>query len=68
MEDLLGTTLILLVACSLAAVSAAALRVPTVLGYLAVGVVLGPSVSGVVAPGETLDFLSELGVALLRVR
>lgn len=65
MQDLLSTTLGLLAACSLAAVVTAALRVPTVLGYLAVGAALGPSVSGVIAPGDTLNFLSELGVALL---
>lgn len=65
MQDLLGATMILLAACSLAAVATAAFRVPALLGYLAVGALLGPSVSGVVAPGEALDFLSELGVALL---
>ena len=65
MQDLLGTTLILLAACSLAAVATAAFRVPALLGYLAVGALLGPTVSGVIAPGEALDFLSELGVALL---
>lgn len=65
MQDLLGATLILLAACSLAAVATAAFRVPALLGYLAVGALLGPSVSGVIAPGEALDFLSELGVALL---
>ena len=65
MQDLLGATLILLAACSLAAVATAAFRVPALLGYLAVGALLGPSVSGVVAPGEALESLSELGVALL---
>lgn len=65
MQDLLGATMILLAACSLAAVATAAFRVPALLGYLAVGALLGPSVSGVVAPREALDFLSELGVALL---
>ncbi|HGQ7437484.1 TPA: heat resistance system K+/H+ antiporter KefB-GI [Pseudomonas aeruginosa] len=65
MQDLLGATLILLAACSLAAVATAAFRVPALLGYLAVGALLGPSVTGVIAPGEALDFLSELGVALL---
>ena len=65
MQGLLGVTLSLLAACSLAAVVTAALRVPALLGYLAVGAVLGPSVTGVIAPGEALDFLSELGVALL---
>src|SRR2546428_374222 len=43
-SPLLGTTLILLAACSLAAMATAAFRVPALLGYLSVGVVLGPSV------------------------
>lgn len=62
MQDLLGTTLILLAACSLAVVATAAFRVPALLGYLAVGALLGPSVSGVIAPGEALTFISELGL------
>nr|WP_322939178.1 hypothetical protein [Pseudomonas sp. s4] len=41
---MLGATLILLAACSLAAVATAAFRVPALLGYLAVGALLGPSV------------------------
>lgn len=54
MQDLLGATLILLAACSLAAVVTAALRVPALLGYLAAGALLGPSVTGVIAPGERI--------------
>ena len=65
MQGLLSVTLILLAGCSVAAVVTAAFRVPTLLGYLTVGALLGPSVSGVIAPGDTLNFLSELGVALL---
>ncbi len=65
MPDLLGTILLLLAACSLAAVLAAALNVPTLLGYLAVGAALGPSLLAWIKPGAALDFLSELGVALL---
>lgn len=52
MQGLLGTTLILLAACSPAAMATAVLRVPALLGYLSVGVVLGPSVIGVIAPGR----------------
>ena len=59
MQGLLGVTLSLLAACSLAAVVTAAFRVPALLGYLAVGALLGPSVTGVITPGETLSFLSE---------
>jgi CPA2 family monovalent cation:H+ antiporter-2 len=65
MQDLLGTTFILLVACSLAAVVTAMLKAPALLGYLAVGAALGPSVAAWIVPGPALSFLSELGVALL---
>lgn len=41
------------------------LRQPTVLGRLLMGVVIGPSVLGLVEPTETLINLSELGVILL---
>ena len=65
MQDLLGTTLILLVACSLAAALTARLNIPTLLGYLLVGVLLGPPVTAWIMPGPALNFLSELGVALV---
>lgn len=65
MQDLLGTTLILLAACSLAAVVTAKLKAPALLSYLVVGAVLGPSVAAWIVPGAALSFLSELGVALL---
>lgn len=65
MQDLLGTTLILLAACSLAAVLTARLKVPTLLGCLVIGALLGPSIMGWVMPGQALSFLSELGAALL---
>jgi hypothetical protein len=61
MQDLLGTTLILLVACSLAAVVTAMLKLPALLGYLAVGAALGPSLAAWIVPGAALSFLSELG-------
>jgi CPA2 family monovalent cation:H+ antiporter-2 len=65
MQDLLVTVLLLLAACSLAALAAGALKVPTLLGYLAVGALLGPSASALIQPGPALSLLSELGVALL---
>jgi CPA2 family monovalent cation:H+ antiporter-2 len=64
-QDLLTLSLLLLVGCGLAAMGASYLRVPTVLGYLAVAVLLGPSVLGWVGPGPALSFLSEVGVVLL---
>ncbi|OZO76071.1 cation:proton antiporter, partial [Escherichia coli] len=63
-QDLLGTTLILLAACSLSVVATAAFRVPALLGYLAVGVA-GPLSHRRDRAGGDADFLSELGVALL---
>ncbi len=63
-QGLLGTTLILLAACSLAAMATAAFRVPALLGYLLSALYWALSHRRI-APGETLSFLSELGVALL---
>lgn len=65
MQDLLGSTAVLLAACSLAAVVTAMLKLPALLGYLAVGAALGPSSAAWIVPGPALNFLSELGVALL---
>ena len=64
MQGLLGATLILLAALRHGGDGDGGVQVPALLGYLAVGVVLGPSVIGVIAPGDA-DFLSRLGVALL---
>jgi Kef-type K+ transport system membrane component KefB/glycine cleavage system regulatory protein len=57
--------LLLLVAAKVAAELAERLKVPAVLAEILAGVVLGPSVLGVVAHGEVLVFLGELGVILL---
>lgn len=65
MQDLFSYSLVLLVAGALAAAATARLRLPTLLGYLAAGVILGPSVSGLLQPGESLSFLAEVGVVLL---
>lgn len=65
MQDLFSFSLVLLVAGAIAAAIASRLRLPTLLGYLAAGVALGPSVSGLLQPGESLTFLAEVGVVLL---
>lgn len=65
MHDLLTVTLLLLTVCSLAAMIASYLRTPTLLGYLAVGALLGPFLLGWVGSSQTLNFLSEVGVVLL---
>ena len=41
------------------------LRQPRVAGYLVVGMLLGPYVLGLSPPHETMEFLSEMGVAFL---
>lgn len=65
MQDLFSFSLVLLVAGAIAAAISARLRLPTLLGYLAAGVMLGPSVSALLLPGESLSFLAEVGVVLL---
>jgi CPA2 family monovalent cation:H+ antiporter-2 len=65
MQDLFSLALVLLAAGAVAAALSARLRLPTLLGYLAAGIVLGPSVSGLLKPGPALGFLAELGVVLL---
>ncbi|MEO1766615.1 cation:proton antiporter [Thiobacter aerophilum] len=65
MQDLFSFSLALLVAGAIAAAVASRLRLPTLLGYLAAGVALGPSVSGLLQPGASLTFLAEVGVVLL---
>ncbi|MGA7180347.1 MAG: cation:proton antiporter [Thiobacillaceae bacterium] len=55
---LLGTAALMAALC-------ARFKLPTLLGYLAGGAVLGPSLTGIVQPNPALDFLAELGVVLL---
>jgi CPA2 family monovalent cation:H+ antiporter-2 len=65
LQDLFALAIALLAAAALAAALTARLRLPTLLGYLGAGVVLGPSVFGFVRAGPALSFLAELGVVLL---
>ncbi|MFN7087529.1 MAG: cation:proton antiporter, partial [Burkholderiales bacterium] len=65
MQDLFSFVLVLLAAGAVSAAVSARLRLPTLLGYLAAGALLGPSAFGVLQPGPALTFLAELGVMLL---
>ncbi len=56
---------IILIASELGGYICRKLKQPTVLGRLLMGVLIGPSVLGLVEPTETLVNLSELGVILL---
>jgi len=66
-EDLglVGHLAILLLAALLGAVAARVLRLPPLLGYLAVGLVIGPHTPGFVSDVEQVQTLADLGVALL---
>jgi Kef-type K+ transport system membrane component KefB len=55
---------LLLVAAALGAILRI-LHQPLIVAFIAVGVVAGPSVLGLVQPGEEIDLLAHLGIALL---
>ena len=57
--------LALLLAARILAETAARLQVPPVLGELAAGVILGPSLLGWLAPDEVIKLLAEIGIILL---
>lgn len=65
MDSAFALALVLLGTAAVTTALAARLGLPTVLGYLAAGVVLGPSATGIVQPGAAMGFLAELGVVLL---
>lgn len=54
----------LLVAAALAALVSRPLRVPTIVAYIATGLVLGPA-TGLVTFAEALEVIAEVGIALL---
>ncbi len=57
--------LIIVVAAKLAAELAERIRIPTVVGEIAAGILIGPSALRLVHTGNVLDTLAELGVILL---
>lgn len=65
MQSLLALSVVLVAAAAVAAGLCARMRIPTLLGYLLAGVIIGPSVGRLVQPGEALTFLAEIGVVLL---
>ena len=65
MESAFLIALVLLGTAAATTALVARFGLPTVLGYLAAGVLLGPSASGIVQPSGAMDFLAELGVVLL---
>ncbi|MGE0356435.1 MAG: cation:proton antiporter [Burkholderiales bacterium] len=56
---------IILLGARLLSEGAARLGVPSVVGELAAGLILGPSLLGWISPTETLEILAEIGIILL---
>lgn len=65
MQSLFALLVVLVAAAAVAAGLCARMRIPTLLGYLLAGLMIGPSVGRLVQPGEALTFLAEIGVILL---
>jgi Kef-type K+ transport system membrane component KefB len=63
--DLLVDLLVILVAAKAVAEIAERVGVPAVVGEMVAGVLVGPSVLGLVEPGPVLSVLGELGIVLL---
>ena len=65
MRDVAFDLLILLVGIWLVAVTLRPLGLPTVMGELIVGVLLGPAVLGWITPNEAITLLAEIGIFFL---
>ena len=65
MHEIALDLLILLGAVWLVAVTLRPLGLPTIMGELIVGVVLGPAVFGWIQPGELIQLLAEIGIFFL---
>jgi Kef-type K+ transport system membrane component KefB len=64
-SEVLLSLFVIFVGAQLGAEVAQRLRLPGVVGEIAVGCVLGPSLLGWIHPAEALDVLAEIGVVLL---
>ncbi len=64
-SDILLSLFIVFVAAQIGAEIAQRLKLPGVVGEIAAGCVVGPSLLGWIAPSEPLDVLAEIGVVLL---
>ena len=64
-SDILLNLFIVFVAAQIGAEIAQRLKLPGVVGEIAAGCVVGPSVLGWIQPSEALDVLAEIGVVLL---
>jgi Kef-type K+ transport system membrane component KefB/Trk K+ transport system NAD-binding subunit len=65
MHEIAFDLLILLAGIWLVAVTLRPLGLPTVMGELIVGVLVGPAVLGLITPGEAIQLLAEIGIFFL---
>lgn len=65
MSDVFSEFALLLFAASVVGLIAIKLKQPLIVGFIAVGVLLGPSVSGLVTANDQVDLLAKLGISLL---
>ena len=65
MHDIALDLLILLAGIWFVAVTLRPLGLPTVMGELIVGVLVGPAVFGLIEPGEAIQLLAEIGIFFL---
>ena len=65
MHDIGLDLLILLAGIWLVAVTLRPLGLPTIMGELIVGVLLGPAVFGLIEPSEAITLLAEIGIFFL---
>ena len=65
MHDVALDLLILLAGIWLVAVTLRPLGLPTVMGELIVGVLVGPAVLGLIEPDEAIQLLAEIGIFFL---
>ena len=63
--DVSGDLVLLVVTAVVGGFVANAVRLPLVVGYIVGGLIVGPSVSGLITDTEQVSFVGELGVALL---
>ncbi len=64
MNDILQLTIVL-VASLIATLASRRLKIPAVVGQMLVGILIAPSVLGLVHGGHVLEVMSEIGVILL---
>jgi Kef-type K+ transport system membrane component KefB len=64
-DDLFHQIAVLLVIAAVVGALATRLRQPLIVGFIAVGILVGPAALGIVGPEEEIELLAQMGIALL---